>query len=334
MDDAEVGRDYVADLPPFSDSGSVGSLVLSADPAPPEGLSFIDMGSGFSQLSGKPTKLGQFSFDILARNATGGTARMTARINVAAAERPSVIVANPLPAPPAPAPSRISAPPAPISTPSPAAPNPIVASLSPSDKIAAFLRGFDGGLCFFARPLKAAPNATAIQGIGSDKAAFERFYNAFIRETSVEPTLNVRLIAPGECPAIDLFRAGGLDSANGPKIDLSGYDVGRGKPLSGTVSNLAGRHLDLLLVSNDGNVYRLDSKALPGGGGASFNVPITPDVTSIGALQLLLAVASPKAMHVLEGFKAGAAKEILPRLRGEMPGAAASLEVEFFKLVE
>jgi serine/threonine protein kinase len=334
MDDAEVGRDYVADLPPFSDSGSVGSLVLRADPAPPEGLSFVDMGSGFSQLSGKPTKLGQFSFDILARNATGGTARMTARINVTAPEQPSVVVANPLPTPPAAAQSPISAPTAPISTPNPPAPNPIVASLSPSDKTAAFLRGFDGGACFFARPLSAAPNSTTIQGIGSDKAAFERFYNAFIHETGVEPTLNVRLIAPGECPAVDLIRAGGLNNANGPRIDLSGYDVGRGKPLSGTVSNLAGRHLDLLLVSNDGNVYRLDSRALPGGGGASFNVPITPDVTSIGALQLLLAVTSPKAMHALEGFKAGAAKEILPRLRGEMPGAAASLEVEFFKLVE
>jgi hypothetical protein len=88
------------------------------------------------------------------------------------------------------------------------------------------------------------------------------------------------------------------------------------------------------LVSNDGNVYRLDNRILPGGGGASFNQAITPDVTSIGALQWLLAIVAPKPVPALEGFKAGAAKEILPRLRSEIPAAAASLEVEFFKLVE
>jgi serine/threonine protein kinase len=322
LDDAIVGTDYVADIPPFSDVGGVNSLVLRADPGPPEGLVFTDLGSGFSHLSGKPTTPGQYSFEIVATNAVGGTARMAARLVVAAAPQVPAVAPNPI-ATPTPAAS-LDPPPA----------NPVVASLSPSDKATAFLRGFDGGACFFARPLAASANAMAIQGIGSDKAAFQRFYGAFIRETGAEPTLNVRLISASECPAVDLIRAGGLDRPDGPKIDLSGYDVGRGKPLSGAVSNLAGRHLDLLLVSNDGNVYRLDSRTLSGGGSASFNVPITPDITSIGALQLLLAVVAPKPVHALEGFKAGAAKEILPRLRSEMPSAAASLEVEFFKLVE
>ena len=129
-----------------------------------------------------------------------------------------------------------------------------------------------------------------------------------------------------ECPAVDLIRAGG--------DDRSSYDVGHGKPLAGTVVNLAGRHLDLLLVSSDGQVYRLDARMQPGGETATFSVPITPDAASIEALQMLLAIASPKTPPALEGFKAGAASDILPRLRSQLPDATATLDVEFFKLVK
>jgi predicted Ser/Thr protein kinase len=329
MDDAAVGRDYLADLPPFSDSGDITALVLRAEPGPPEGLKFVDLGSGFSEISGKPSKPGQYSFEILAKNAAGATARMTTRIIVAPGPQPVVPPANPIVAPPKPLPPSTNPPPA---NPPPA--NPVVASLTPSDKAAAFLRGFDGGFCFLARPLGAAADSIAIQGIGSDKATFERFYNAFIHETGVEPALSVRLIGPAECPAVDLIRASGLDRADGPKINLAQYDVGRGKPLAGTVANLAGRHLDLLLVSSDGAVRRLDSRMQPGGGSATFNIPIAPDAASIGALQLLLAIVSPKATRTLEGFKVGAAADILSRLRNELPNASGALDVEFFKFVE
>jgi serine/threonine-protein kinase len=196
------------------------------------------------------------------------------------------------------------------------------------------MRDFDGGSCFLARPLGAASDSIAIQGIGSDKATFERFYVEFIKAIGVEPALTVRLIGAAECPAVDLIRAGGDDRSSAPKIDLAGYDVGRGKPLAGTVVNLAGRRLDLLLVSSDGQVYRLDAHTQPGGQTAAFSVPITPDAASIEALQLLLAIASPRSSPALEGFKTAAASDILPRLRSQLSDAAATLDVEFFKLVK
>jgi len=309
--DAAVGRDYIADLPPFSASGGGKDLVLHAEPNPPEGLTFADLGSGFGQISGKPSKAGQYSFEIVARNQAGATAHMTTRIAVAPAA----------PSPVAPAPA-------------PAPPKQEVAAIPPTDKALSFMRDFDGGSCFLARPLGAASDSIAIQGIGSDKATFERFYVNFIKEIGVEPALTVRLIGAAECPAVDLIRAGGGDRSGAPKIDLDGYDVGRGKPLAGTVVNLGGRHLDLLLVSNDGQVYRLDARVQPDGETATFNAPMTPDAASVDALQLLLAVASPKSSPALEGFKAGAAAEVLPRLRSQLPDASASLDVEFFKLVK
>lgn len=349
MDDAVVGKDYLADLPPFSDSADIKALVLHTEPNPPQGLTFADLGSGFSQISGKPSKPGRYSFDIVAKNTSGATAHMTTTITIAPAPQPAVAAVAPAvapsppppavapnPPPAAPAPNPPSSAPAPNPSPAAASPpaNAVVALLTPADKAATFMRSFDGGSCFLARPLTAASDSIAIQGIGSDKATFERFYGAFIHETGVEPALTVRLIGSAECPAVDLIRASGLDRAGGPKIDLEGYDVGRGKPLAGTVSNLMGRHLDLLLVSSDGNVHRLDSRAQPGGGSATFTVPITPDAASIGVLQLLLAIVSPKPVRALEEFKAGAAADILPRLRNDLPREAGELDVEFFKMVE
>jgi eukaryotic-like serine/threonine-protein kinase len=324
MADAIVGRDYVADLPPFNDSAGGGSLVLRAEPNPPEGLTFADLGAGLSQISGRPVKPGQYAFEIIAANPAGATAHMTTRIAVAAApssaEPSPVVIASPEPSPPP--------------SPPPAEPSkPVVASLSPADQAVAFLRGFDGGPCFLARPFGAS-NGIAIEGVGADKATFQRFYDAFIHEVGVEPALTVRLIGQAECPAVDLIRAGAIDRSDPPKINLAGYEVGRGKPLAGTVSNLGGRRLDLLMVASDGKVYRLESRMQPGGAAASFSLPMTPDTASIEALQTLLAIVSTKPVRALEGFKSGAAADILPRLREEVASADGALAAEFFKLVK
>ena len=339
MADATVGKDYVADLPPFSDAGGAKSLVLHAEPNPPDGLTFADLGSGLSQISGKPSKAGRYSFEIVAANAAGITAHMTTRLTIAPQpmEPPAAPVAasepSAPPAEPASKPITIGAieppPPLPVTPPEPA--KPVVASLSPADQAAAFVRGFDGGSCFLARPYGAGSNGIAIEGIGSDEATFRRFYDNFKSDVGIEPALTVRLIGSAECPAIDLIRSGGSEP---PNIRLTGYDVGRGKPLAGTVSNLGGRRLDLLLVASDGKVYRLDSRVLPGGGSATFSVPMTPDTASINALQIVLAVVSPKPVHALEGLKAASAAEILPRLREELAAADGALEVDFFRLVK
>jgi predicted Ser/Thr protein kinase len=321
LGDAAVGKDYVADLPPFSDAAGGKGLALHVEPGPPDGLTFVDLGAGYSQLSGKPTAPGQYSFRIVASNPTGGSAHMTIRIAVGGGETPIVVAPGPL-TPPSPPPS----PPVPD--------HPQVASLSPAQKALTFVRSFDGGSCFFARPQGSASDAIAIQGIGSDKAVFQRFYGDFIHEIGVEPTLNVRLIGAAECPAVDLIRASGLDRSDAPKIDLNAFDVGRGRPLAGTISNLDGRRVDLLFIGSDGQAHRVDTRLQAGGASAAFSAPIVPDAAAIEALQVLVAIASPRPVQALEGFTGGPAAVILPRLRDELPASGGALEVEFFKLVK
>src|SRR5205085_7544788 len=120
--------------------------------------------------------------------------------NPVQAADPSVTDNPPNPAPPV-------TPPVTDNPPSPPPANSSVASVTPADRAADFMRAFNGGGCFLARPQAAAADSIAIEGIGSDKATFERFYGDFIHEIGVEPALTVRLIGAAECPAVDLIRA-------------------------------------------------------------------------------------------------------------------------------
>jgi len=321
IDDATVGKDYAANLPPFSDPNGAKGIALRVEPAPPEGLSFADLGAGFGAISGKPTAPGRFVFDVVASNSGGGAARMTTTINVA-----------PTPAEQKPPPPLLK---------SDASPQ--VAALESPDKAARFLSGFDGGPCFFARvgaasgdssaPTAAAPGSIAIEGVGSQKQAFQRFYQEFLREVGVEPAFVVRLIAPPQCPAVDLIAAARAAAA-APTIKLAAYDVARGKPLAGSIGALAGRNLDVLVITNDGLAHKIISRAAASDQSAPFSVPITPDAGSIGALQILVAIASPQPLDALATFRSGPSAEILPKVAAQLQPAEAALGVEYFRFLK
>jgi hypothetical protein len=308
---ATVGVAYSVDLLPFSDrSGGAKGIALRVEPNLPEGLSFVDLGSGLGEISGRPAKAGQFAFDIVATNNVGGAARMTTTITVA-----------PPPATPE------------LPTPRTDA-NQKLAALGPTEKAARFLRGFDGGACFHARGRSAVGNSIAIEGVGSEKGAFQRFYASFIHDVGVEPTLTVRLITPPQCPAVALIEAAQSNRAAAPTIELATYDVPRGKPVAGLIGSLAGRHFDLLLITNDGLAYKIEGRGLASDQRATFSVAITPDASSIGALQILVAVASPKPLDALATFRSGPAAEILPKVAAQLGPSDAALEVEYFKFLK
>jgi len=309
IDDATVGKDYAADLPPFSDPNGAKGVALHVEPRPPEGLSFIDLGSGFGEISGRPTKPGQFAFDVVASNNVGGAARMTTKINIAPPPEPK------------PQPAKSDA-------------NSQVAALEPMDKAARFLRGFDGGPCFLARAGAAVGDSIAIEGVGAEKQAFQRFYASFVHDVGVEPTLTVRLIASPQCPAVGLIAAAQSDRAAAPTIKLAAYDVPHGKPLAGSIGALAGRRLDLLLITNDGLAHKIVSRGLDSDQTALFSVPITPDAGSIGVLQILVAIASAKPLDALAAFRSGPAADILPKVAAQLGPTDAALNVEYFKFLK
>ena len=206
--------------------------------------------------------------------------------------------------------------------------------LSPAEKARRFVATFDGGDCFFIKRLGKSGGKESYLGFGSDQSPFQRFDTDYQTKVGAEADIRLGLIAPQQCAALDLVRLGGAEPAAGPRLELGNDDVGRGKPLTGKVTNLGGRRLYLILVDNEGLAYRLDGKNQTGGDTATFNIPLTPDAGSAGSNQVLLAVVSEVPIAVLEKLHRAPLQSIAGRLVDEARRASASVEADYFKFVD
>jgi eukaryotic-like serine/threonine-protein kinase len=206
--------------------------------------------------------------------------------------------------------------------------------LSLAEKATRFVAAFNGGDCFFIKRLGESGGKESYLGFGRDQSPFRRFDTDYKTEVGAEADIRLGLINPKQCGVLDLIRLGGAERAGGPRIELGNDDVGRGKPLTGKVTNLAGRSLYLILVDNEGLAYRLDVKNQPRGDAATFNIPLTPDAGSAGSDQVLLAVVSDAPIAVLDKLHRAPLQSIAGRLVDEARRATASVEADYFKFAE
>jgi serine/threonine protein kinase len=229
--------------------------------------------------------------------------------------------------------ARVEAPPpqSPLSKPSDKALP--VAPLSREEKAKAFVASFDGGECFLVQPLAGAASPNEYQAVGRTIEPFRRFDSAYKREVGVEAQLTVAPITAEQCPALDLVRLTPPDGRQPARLALKSYEVGSREPLSGTISNLEGRRLYLVLVDNDGLAHRLDAKVDANGDSAIFDIPLTADASSVGPMQMLLAIVSDKPIPTLDGLHSAKLGSIASRLIDDARGASASVGADYFKFV-
>jgi serine/threonine-protein kinase len=211
--------------------------------------------------------------------------------------------------------------------------SPPVAPASPEEKAKAFVASFDGGECFLIEPLPGATRPHEYQAVGREIEPFRRFDAAYKREVGVEADLTVAPISAAQCPALDLVRLAAPGGQEPPRLTLKSYEVGPGKPLQGTISSLEGRHPYLVLVDNDGVAHRLEATVDASGDSATFDVPLTPDASSVGPMQMLLAVVSDKPIPALDTLRSANLKSIASRLVDDARRASASVAADYFKFV-
>jgi eukaryotic-like serine/threonine-protein kinase len=229
--------------------------------------------------------------------------------------------------------ARVEAPPpqSPFSKPGDKAPP--VAPVSTEEKAKAFVASFDGGECFLVQPLPGATTPHEYQAVGRAIEPFRRFDSAYKREVGVEAQLTVAPITAEQCPALDLVRLAAPDGRQPARLALKSYEVGSRQPLSGTISNLEGRRLYLVLVDNDGLAHRLDAKVDANGDSATFNIPLTADASSVGPMQMLLAIVSDKPIQTLDALHSAKLGSIASRLIDDARASSASVGADYFKFV-
>jgi eukaryotic-like serine/threonine-protein kinase len=193
-----------------------------------------------------------------------------------------------------------------------------------------YLDQYDGGPCFFIKPLQVTDDSALVEGYGMVSRPFNELDTAFRRKIGFEATIGLHQIEPAQCPA--LFLLGQLRNSaatTAPKIVLASTALKLGQNLTGTIEGIEGRQIDLLLVTDNGTVRRLAATSFPPANDKlPFSAKLDGDIAN-GKLQLLVAIASPKPLPVIEHAVSTTAEKLFQRVVDDAklagPGVSASL---------
>lgn len=170
-----------------------------------------------------------------------------------------------------------------------------------SDLTRRFLQQYDGGDCFFIMPVAVGTSAAVVEGFGASTTAFEALDRSFKRSQGFEASIGIRLVTPPQCPAITFLNKMRGDAAHTPRISLGSVKVGPNDSITGNIENFANRVVELLLISEDGQVQNLSYALRPGTDALSFSIDMKRSAESLGSNvpQLIMAVATPRVLDSL-----------------------------------
>ncbi|MBR1232058.1 serine/threonine-protein kinase [Bradyrhizobium sp. AUGA SZCCT0182] len=170
-----------------------------------------------------------------------------------------------------------------------------------SDLARRFLQQYDGGDCFFIMPVAVGSSAAVVEGFGASTTAFEALDRSFKKSQGFEASIGIRLVTPPQCPAITFLNKVRGDVARAPRISLGSVKIRPNETLTGNVENFANRVVELLLVSEDGQVQNLSYYLRPGTDALSFSIEMKRSESGLGSNvpQLIMAVATPRVLDSL-----------------------------------
>jgi eukaryotic-like serine/threonine-protein kinase len=252
----------------------------------------------------------------------------------------SANAAGPALAPPAP-PAASSAAPvatAPITPAIPSAPAGPEMTAEAAARISRYANSYQGGDCFFAAPTMGADGRLVIDAYAAAVTSFETFLSDFKRANGFDAPLNPHRISEPQCPAIAFLSRLRGSPGSAPRLaDVA--DLRSGSTLSGTLGDPGDRHVDLLLIADDGLVYNITSRLVPGAGERMFSLVIRLVETGPPRPQLIIAVASNLALTAFKLPQAamgslGAADQVFPRAINEarQSGELLTASVKYFRL--
>ena len=170
-----------------------------------------------------------------------------------------------------------------------------------SDLARRFVQQYDGGDCFFIMPVAIGSSAAVLEGFGASTVAFDALDKSFKKSQGFEASIGIRFVTPSQCPAITFLNKVRGDSAHAPRISLGSVKIRPNETITGNIENLAGRVVELLLISEDGQVQNLSYYLTPGTDALSFSFEMKRAEESLGssAPQLIMAVATPRVLDSL-----------------------------------
>jgi len=203
------------------------------------------------------------------------------------------------------------------------------------ETIRSYVDQYNGGNCFLIVPVAISQNAAILEGFGSEPAPFDAFEQAFRGEQGFNASVGVRQIAQPQCPAIAFVNELHVDRTRAPRINLDSVELKGGDLLSGSVENFFNRTIELLLITDNGQVQNLSSLLKPGTDSMSFTIGLQRNRAD-AAPQLLMAIASSRALASLRTPQPVAADGFFRQALEEAKVAniPVTATARFFKLVK
>jgi eukaryotic-like serine/threonine-protein kinase len=200
-------------------------------------------------------------------------------------------------------------------------------------RISSYIKQFDGGDCFFAEPVSLSENTARIEGYGASRGPFDQLDDAFRRTIGFEADIGVREVTVAQCAAVSFLSRIRNDRAAPLTLSISTTQLRGGEPLTGSVSGIGNRHLELLLVSDMGSVRNLSASLKPGGDVQSFDLRMQATDGAGAQPELLIAIASGSPLATLVFAQPLGADQLFPLvLREAAAGSDVTAAAKYFKL--
>jgi hypothetical protein len=198
----------------------------------------------------------------------------------------------------------------------------------PRQRIIEFVNAYDGGDCFFIVPEAVEEGSATLDGLGSSVAPFEVLGYEFKRQNGFEASIGVHQIMPEQCPAVSFLFRTRNERGVAPRLDIAIAGLKEGGPLTGSISESGNRHVELLLVADDGYVSNLTALLKPSGNVKIFTTGIRKTNAAPPRPQLLIVVASSKPLEALKLPPDGSlAEQVFPQALAEAYQSGQSLNV-------
>jgi hypothetical protein len=206
-------------------------------------------------------------------------------------------------------------------------------------RIVRYVNSYQGGDCFFAA-VPVADGHAGIDAYAATVAPFEAFQSDFKRANGFDAAINPQRISQPQCAAISFLSRLRGSPGSGPRLDNVAASLRSGTALSGAVGGAGDRHVELLLIADDGLVYNITSLLMPGTGERkTFSLGIRLAEPGAPRPQLIIAVASSVPLAAFKPPQAalgtlGAADEVFPRAVNEarQSGQLLNASVKYFRL--
>jgi serine/threonine-protein kinase len=201
-------------------------------------------------------------------------------------------------------------------------------------RIARFVNNYEGGECFFVTPTAVAEDSTTLDGFGSSVEPFNLLDTEFKRANGFEANIGVHQVTLAQCAAVTFLSRLRNEPGLLPRLDIAATTVKSGGTLSGFVAEFGDRYLELILVTDDGVVYKETDRLRANGDNVSFTLtPPSADAVS-GGPQLLFAIVSNAPLVALKAPRPGTAAEVFARVFKEARDTGQTINVspKYFKL--